>query len=74
MSIMKGVVMDVFRPTECYRKYYVMEQFEPKKCQCFFKCKYNPPKKLAPIEVTYNKNLHDSASFLVNKKMKNNID
>jgi len=38
--------MDLFKPTECFRKYYTIEKYEPK-CSCIWKCKYPPPKKLA---------------------------
>ena len=38
--------MDVFKPTECFRKYYTIEKYEPK-CSCIWKCKYPPPKELA---------------------------
>lgn len=38
--------MDLFKPTECFRKYYTIEKYEPK-CSCILKCKYPPPKKLA---------------------------
>ena len=61
--------MDVFRPTECYRKYYVMEQFEPKECRCFMKCKYNPPKKLVPIKIaTQKEKTFINKTFFVKKK------
>ena len=38
--------MDLFKPTECFRKYYTIEKYEPK-CSCIFKCKYPSPKELA---------------------------
>jgi hypothetical protein len=40
-----------FNPSTCYKKYFVIEKFEKKKCDtCFFKCKYPPPSKPIPIE------------------------
>ena len=59
--------MDLFKPTECFRKYYTIEKYEPK-CSCICKCKYPPPKKLA---LENNKTSNEMTLSLVSLKTDN---
>ena len=61
--------MDLFKPTECFRKYYTIEKYEPK-CSCIWKCKYPPPKKLA---LENNKTSNEMTLSLVSLKTDNEM-
>ena len=45
-------LMDILKPSVCYKHFYVMEKFESNKCKCILKCKFPPPKELARIRVS----------------------
>lgn len=44
-------LMDILKPLVCYKHYYVIEKFDSNKCKCILKCKFPPPKELAPVKV-----------------------
>jgi|UniRef100_A0A6C0BSP7 hypothetical protein len=42
----------IFRPIECYRKWYKMVSInDHKSCDCLVKCKYPPPSSLGRIPI-----------------------
>ena len=44
----------LFRPIECYRKWYKMVSINDHiSCNCLVKCKYHPPSSLGKIPIFY---------------------
>ena len=51
---MSANFISLLKPVICYRKYYVLEKFQPP-CKCIMKCKYPPPgpKVRIPVKTYY---------------------
>lgn len=48
--IQKPPMTNIFKPTACYKYWYVLDKFDKVRCNCILYCKYPPPKELVPIK------------------------